>query len=141
MVIIAAVLSAQQSSAAQEGRYITVLEESFYVVKPEHKARFLEVYRTRMFPFWNEMYAMGLTVDEFRLYSQRIHTLEPHWTFKSVVRFKNYQAIDRWLEIRYEVYERLFPGEGGYKAPRAVLDKLIETHWDEFIREVNMEGK
>lgn len=125
-------------SYAESGRYITVREESFYVVKPENKAEFIEIYKTKLFPFWNEMYKMGITVDEYKMYSQRIHTLKPHWTYKTVVKFKNYQAIDKWLEIRYEVFERLFPGEGGYKGPRKIIDKLIESHWDEFIREVNM---
>ena len=138
IVICIALLSAP-FSYAESSRYITVREESFYVVKPENKAEFIEIYKTKLFPFWSEMYVLGITVDESKMYSQRLHTLKPLWTYKMVVKFKNYQAVDKWLEIRDEVYDRLFPGEGGYKEPRKMIDKLTESHWDEFIREVNME--
>ncbi len=121
---------------ADEDRYKIVIEESFYVVRPENKDKFLEVYREKLYPFWSEMQKMGIIVDEYRLYSQRVHTLEPLWTYKTVVKFKNYQSIDRWLEMRDEVYNKLFPGEGGYKSPRDEIDLITEEHWDEFIREI-----
>lgn len=75
-------------------------------------------------------------MEDYKLYSQRIHTLEPHWTFKTVVKFRNYESIDRWLEIKDEVYRELFPGEEGYGAPRKEIDLVTEEHWDEFIREI-----
>ena len=127
-------------SYAEEGRYQVVIEESFYVVKPENKDKFLQVYREKLYPFWSEMQKMGIIVDEYRLYSQRVHTLKPLWTFKTVVRFKNYQSIDTWLEKRDEVYDKLFPGEGGYKAPRGEIDLITEEHWDEFIRELPLKN-
>ncbi len=138
MIFLGATTYACNAVAEKEDRYTVVIEESFYYVKPENKEKFLEVYRTRLFPFWNEMHRMGLIVDEYRMYSQRIHSAKPLWTYKTVVKFKNYWAIDKWLEIRDEVYDRLFPGEGGYKAPRRQIDLLTEKHWDEFIREVRM---
>jgi len=123
---------------SQEDRYKLVIEESFYVVKPENTDKFLEVYREKLYPFWNEMQNRGIIVGEYKIYSQRLHTLDPHWTFKTVVRFKNYDAVDKWLELRDEVYDKLFPGEGGYKAPRGEIDAITESHWDEFIREIPM---
>ena len=124
------------STYAEENRYQIVIEESFYVVKPENKEKFLKIYREKLYPFWSEMRKMGVIVDEYRLYSQRVHTLEPLWTYKTVVKFRNYQSIDKWLEMRDQVYDRLFPGEGGYKAPREEIDMITEEHWDEFIREI-----
>jgi len=123
---------------SQDDRYKLVIEESFYVVKPENTDKFLEVYREKLYPFWNEMQNRGIIVGEYKIYSQRLHTLDPHWTFKTVVRFKNYDAVDKWLELRDEVYDKLFPGEGGYKAPRGEIDAITESHWDEFIREIPM---
>jgi hypothetical protein len=113
-----------------------VIEESFYVVKPEHSEKFLRIYREKLYPFWAEMQKMGIIADEYKLYSQRVHTLEPHWTYKTVVKFPNYGALDKWLETRDEVYQKLFPGEDGYKAPRKEIDLITEAHWDEFIREI-----
>lgn len=124
---------------AEEGRYTVVVEESFYTVAPENREEFLRVYRTRLFPFWQEMKKMGITVDDYRLYSQRIHTIKPLWTYKTVVKFKNYAAIDRWLEIRDEVYSKMFPGEKGYKEPRKIIDAISGNHWDEFIREIPLD--
>lgn len=117
-------------------RFKVVIEESFYVVKAENKDKFLQVYRKKLYPFWHKMYEMGIIVEDYKLYSQRIHTLEPHWTFKTVVKFRNYESIDRWLEIKDEVYRELFPGEEGYGAPRREIDLVTEEHWDEFIREI-----
>lgn len=128
------------SSHADDNRYQIVIEESFYVVKPENKDKFLQVYREKLYPFWSEMQKMGIIVDEYKLYSQRVHTLKPHWTFKTVVKFKDYQSIDTWLEKRDEVYDKLFPGEGGYKAPRKEIDLITEEHWDEFIRELPLKN-
>ena len=115
-----------------------VIEESYYVVRPENQEEFLRIYRDRLIPFWKEMEKRGITVGPYKIYSQRLHTLEPRWTYKTVVRFSNYDAIDRWLAIRDEVYESLFPGEGGYKGPRSRIARLTEAHWDEFIREVRL---
>ena len=123
---------------AAKNDYSIVIEESFYVVKEENKEKFLQIYKTKLYPFWQEMKKKGIIVDDYRMYSQRIHTLEPHWTFKTVVKFKNYQSIDQWLENRDTVYNKLFPGEGGYKAPRKQIDLITEEHWDEFIREIPM---
>lgn len=128
------------STYAEESRYQIVIEESFYVVKPENKEKFLKIYREKLYPFWSEMQKTGVIVDEYRLYSQRVHTLEPLWTYKTVVKFKDYQSIDKWLEMRNRVYDRLFPGEGGYKAPRKEIDMITEEHWDEFIREIPLEN-
>jgi len=124
------------ASHSQEDRYKLVIEESFYVVKPENTEKFLQVYREKLFPFWSEMQKRGVIVGEYKLYSQRLHTLDPHWTYKTLVVFKNYAAVDKWLELRDEVYDGLFPGEGGYKVPRKEIDAITESHWDEFIREI-----
>ena len=121
---------------ALEDRYKIVIEESYYVVDAENKDKFIQIYKSRLFPFWQKMKKTGIIVDDYRMYSQRIHTLQPLWTFKTVVKFKNYQAIDKWLEIRDEVYNKLFPGEGGYKGPRKQIDLITGEHWDEFIREI-----
>ena len=72
---------------AEEDRYTIVVEESFYTVAPENREEFLRVYRTRLFPFWQEMKKMGITADDYRMYSQRIHTIKPLWTYKTVVKF------------------------------------------------------
>ncbi|MGI9553837.1 MAG: hypothetical protein ACR2NC_02845 [Thermodesulfobacteriota bacterium] len=119
-----------------EDRYKIVIEESFYVVAEENKEEFIQIYKSRLFPFWQKMKEKGIIVDDYRMYSQRIHTLEPLWTFKTVVKFKNYQSIDKWLENRDKVYNKMFPGEGGYKGPRKQIDLITEAHWDEFIREI-----
>ena len=121
---------------SQEDRYTFVIEESFYVVKPENTEKFVQIYREKLFPFWSEMQKRGIIVGEYKLYSQRLHTLDPHWTYKTLVVFKNYAALDEWLKLRDEVYDELFPGEGGYKAPRKEIDAITESHWDEFIREI-----
>ena len=121
---------------SQEDRYTFVIEESFYVVKPENTEKFVQIYREKLFPFWSEMQKRGIIVGEYKLYSQRLHTLDPHWTYKTLVVFKNYAALDEWLKLRDEVYDGLFPEEGGYKAPRKEIDAITESHWDEFIREI-----
>jgi hypothetical protein len=128
------------SAGAQEDRYKYVIEESFYVVKPENKEKFVQVYKEKLMPFWNEMQKRGIIIGEYRLYSQRLHTLDPLWTYKTVVAFPNYAAVDKWLELRDEVYDKLFPGEGGYKAPRKEIDTITELHWDEFIREIPLKN-
>ncbi len=128
-------------AGSAEDRYGAVIEESFYVVKPENRDKFLEIYREKLYPFWSEMQKRGIIVDEYRLYTQRVHTLEPLWTYKTVVKFKNYESIDRWLELRDEVYNKLFPGGGGYEGPRKELDLITEEHWDEFIRELPLKTK
>jgi hypothetical protein len=140
--LTAALLMATASFAgAAEERYKVVIEESYYVVKPENREKFLEIYREKLYPFWSEMQKRGIVVDEYKLYTQRVHTLEPLWTYKTVVRFKNYQSIDLWLEQRDEVYNKLFPGGGGYEKPRKELDLITEEHWDEFIRELPLDKR
>jgi hypothetical protein len=79
---------------------------------------------------------MGLIDGDIKMYSQRIHTLDPKWTYKSVVRFKNYDAIDTWLQKRDEVYIQLFPNTGGYKDVSKEISVITEEHWDELIREI-----
>lgn len=138
ILVISVLFSSLTTAYSLEDRYKLVIEESFYVVKPENSEKFLEVNREKLYPFWSEMQKRGIIVGEFKLYSQRLHTLEPHWTYKTVVVFKNYEAVDQWLELRDEVYNGLFPGEGGYKAPRKEIDTITESHWDEFIREIPM---
>ena len=138
ILVISVLFSSLTAAYSLEDRYKLIIEESFYVVKPENSEKFLEVNREKLYPFWSEMQKRGIIVGEYRLYSQRLHTLEPHWTYKTVVVFKNYEAVDQWLELRDEVYNGLFPGEGGYKAPRKEIDTITESHWDEFIREIPM---
>ncbi|MCZ6527221.1 MAG: hypothetical protein O6702_00605 [Candidatus Dadabacteria bacterium] len=138
ILVISVLFSSLTTAYSLEDRYKLVIEESFYVVKPENSQKFLEVNRERLYPFWSEMQKREIIVGEYKLYSQRLHTLEPHWTYKTVVVFKNYEAVDQWLELRDEVYNGLFPGEGGYKAPRKEIDTITESHWDEFIREIPM---
>lgn len=138
ILVISVLFSSLTTAYSLEDRYKLVIEESFYVVKPENSEKFLEVNREKLYPFWSEMQKRGIIVGEYRVYSQRLHTLEPHWTHKTVVVFKNYEAVDQWLELRDEVYNGLFPGEGGYKAPRKEIDTITESHWDEFIREIPM---
>ncbi len=138
ILVISVLFSSLTTAYSLEDRYKLIIEESFYVVKPENSEKFLEVNREKLYPFWSEMQKRGIIVGEYKLYSQRLHTLEPHWTYKTVVVFKNYEAVDQWLELRDEVYDGLFPGEGGYKAPRKEIDTITESHWDEFIREIPM---
>ena len=127
-----------ESYGVQE-KYKTVIEESFYVVKAKNKEKFLEIYKTKLYPFWQEMKKMGIIIDDYRMYSQRVHTIKPLWTYKTTVKFKNYEAIDKWLEMRDKVYKKLFPSEKGYKQPRKEIDKITEEHWDEFIREIPLD--
>lgn len=136
ILVISVLFSSLTTAYSLEDRYKLIIEESFYVVKPENSEKFLEVNREKLYPFWSEMQKRGIIVGEYKLYSQRLHTLEPHWTYKTVVVFKNYEAVDQWLKLRDEVYNGLFPGEGGYKAPRKEIDAITESHWDEFIREI-----
>ncbi len=73
------------------------------------------------------------------MYSQRIHPFKPQWSFKTVVRFTNYESIDKWLEKRDEVTNKLFPKEGGYKKMRAKISVITEAHWDDLVRELPLE--
>jgi len=130
--------TAQLSHAAGSG-YAPVIEESFYTVSPENREEFLRVYKTRLYPFWEEMRKRGITTDKYRMYSQRIHSAKPLWTYKTVTKFKNYAAIDRWLEIKDEVYRKMFPGESGYAEPRKIVDSVSHNHWDEFLREIPLD--
>lgn len=123
-------------SFAQKENYQFVIEESYYKVNPENEDEFLEIHKKKIFPFWKEVEKMGLIDGEMRMYTQRIHTLKPSWTYKTVVRFKNYGAIDKWLEKREEIINKLFPEEGGYNNLRKKVMVITEGHWDELIREV-----
>jgi hypothetical protein len=136
ILVLCVLLSSVTAVYSLDDRYTLVIEESFYVVKPENSEKFLEINREKLYPFWNEMQNRGIIVGEYKLYSQRLHTLDPHWTYKTIVVFKNYEAVDTWLELRDNIYDQLFPGEGGYKAPRKAIDAITESHWDEFIREI-----
>lgn len=136
LTIISLYLLFPQLSFSEENRYTVVIEESFYVVKPENTEKFLKVYREKLYPFWEEMRKMGIITEEYKLYSQRVHTLDPLWTYKTVVKFPNYAALDKWLEMRDVVYKKLFPNEEGYKTPRKEIDLITVEHWDEFIREI-----
>ncbi|MCZ6638866.1 MAG: hypothetical protein O6830_02755, partial [Candidatus Dadabacteria bacterium] len=107
ILVISVLFSSLTTAYSLEDRYKLVIEESFYVVKPENSEKFLEVNREKLYPFWSEMQKREIIVGEYKLYSQRLHTLEPHWTYKTVVVFKNYEAVDQWLELRDEVYNGL----------------------------------
>ncbi len=124
---------------AEQDRYQIVIEESYYKVRPEDEDKFLELYKKKIFPFWKEVEKIGLIDGEIKMYTQRIHTLEPSWTFKTVVRYKNYVAIDKWLQKRDEIFNKLFPEEGGYKKFGKQIMALTERHWDELIREIALE--
>ncbi len=136
LTIISLYLLSPQPTFSEENRYTVVIEESFYVVKPENTEKFLKVYREKLYPFWEEMRKMGIITEEYKLYSQRVHTLDPLWTYKTVVKFPNYAALDKWLEMRDVVYTKLFPNEEGYKTPRKEIDLITVEHWDELIREI-----
>jgi hypothetical protein len=122
-----------------DDRYKVVIEESYYTVAHENKEEFIKIYKEKIFPFWKEMKKMGLIEDDIRMYSQRIHPFKPHWSFKTVVRFTNYQSIDKWLQSRDEVTNKLFPKEGGYKKMRAKISAITEAHWDDLVRELPLE--
>jgi len=139
LVLIFNLFSRTEHSFAEEDRYKIVVEESFYSVAPKNEERFLEIFKTKMFPFWKEIKNMGLIEGDIKMYSQRIHTLKPRWSYKTVVRFRNYAAIDKWLEKREEIFNRLFPNEGGYKELGKGIKSITEEHWDEFIREIPLE--
>ena len=85
VLILSIIFAGATASYSQDERYKYVIEESFYVVKAENTEKFLEVYREKLFPFWKEMQNRGIIVGEYKLYSQRLHTLKPHWTYKTVV--------------------------------------------------------
>lgn len=139
VVCIAVQILTASLGYAQDDRYKVVIEESFYVVKPENSEKFLKVYREKLYPFWEEMRKLGIITEEYKLFSQRIHTLDPLWTYKTVVKFPNYAALDKWLAMRDEVYTKLFPNEEGYKTPRKEIDAITVEHWDEFIREIPLQ--
>lgn len=122
--------------SAEEDEYQTVIEESFYAVSPENQDKFLEIYKEKVYPFWSEMNKMGLIDGDIKMYSQRVHTLKPKWTYKTVVRFKSYASIDRWLKERDNIVNKLFPNQGGYESFRKEISLITEEHWDELIREI-----
>ena len=126
-------------SLAQKENCQFVIEESYYKVNPENEDEFLEIHKKKIFPFWKEVEKMDLIDGEIKMYTQRIHTLKPSWTYKTVVRFKNYNAIDQWLEKREEIINKLFPEEGGYNAIRKKVMAITEEHWDELIKEIPLE--
>jgi len=126
-------------SLAQKENCQFVIEESYYKVNPENEDEFLEIHKKKIFPFWKEVEKMDLIDGEIKMYTQRIHTLKPSWTYKTVVRFKNYNAIDQWLEKREEIINKLFPEEGGYNTIRKKVMAITEEHWDELIKEIPLE--
>lgn len=126
-------------SHAETDRYKVVIEESYYTVAYENEDEFLKIYKEMLFPFWHEMKNRGIIQDDIRMYSQRVHQFKPHWSFKTVVRFTNYNSIDKWLDSRDEVMNKLFPGQGGYKTVRAKISAITLEHWDNLIRELPLE--
>ena len=122
--------------SAEEDKYQTVIEESFYVVSPENQDKFLEIYKEKVYPFWSEVNKMGLIDGDIKMYSQRVHTLKPKWTYKTVVRFKSYASIDGWLKERDNIVNKLFPNQGAYESFRKEISLITDEHWDELIREI-----
>lgn len=139
LLILLSIYVFPDDSYGEQDRYKVVIEESYYTVAYENQDEFLKIYREMIFPFWHEMKKRGIIQDDIRMYSQRIHPFKPHWTFKTVVRFTNYTAIDKWLEVREEVIEKLFPDQGGYKAIRGKVSAITINHWDDFVRELPLE--
>ncbi len=138
-LLITLIIFPSTYSFAQKKMYEYVIEESYYKVNPENEDEFLEIHKKKIFPFWKEVEKMGLIDGEMRMYTQRIHTLKPSWTYKTVVRFKNYAAIDKWLEKREEILNKLFPGEGSYNNLRKKVMVITKDHWDELIKEIPLE--
>jgi len=121
---------------AQEEKGQIVIEESCYLISLENQEKFLEIIKDKVYPFWVEMKEMGVIDGDFKIYTQRVHTLKPNWTFKTIVRFKNYASIDKWLKERDTVVNKLFPNQGGYESIRKEISQITEEHWDELIREI-----
>ncbi len=121
---------------AQDEKGQIVIEESYYLIRPENQYRFLEIIKDRVYPFWMEMKKIGIIDGDFEIYTQRVHTFKPKWTYKSVVRFKNYASIDKWLKERDNVVNKLSPNQGGYEGFRKEISLITEEHWDELIREI-----
>ena len=115
-----------------------VIEESYWHVPSENRDEFLSLYAKYWKPFWEEARKMDLVVDGIRIYAHRIHTKDHTWTFKTVVKFKNYDSIDKWLKNRDAITQKLFPEYKTYKKMGYKIKKLTndELHWDEFIREL-----
>ena len=126
-------------SRAEADRYKVVIEESYYTVAYENEDEFLKIYREMIFPFWHEMKNRGIIQDDIRMYSQRVHPHEPHWSFKTVVRFPDYNSIDKWLASRDEVMNKLFSGQEGYKTVRGKISAITLEHWDDLIREIPLQ--
>ena len=122
-----------------DDRYKVVIEESYFTVAHENKEEFIKIYKEKIFPFWREMKKMGLIEDDIKMYAQRIHPFKPQWTYKTVVRFTNYQSIDKWLEKRDKVKHKLFPQEGGYKKMRAKISAITVAPWDDLERDLTLE--
>ena len=134
-------LSLSNPLHVQEDKEQIVIEESYYKVKPGMEEKFLEIYRSKFYPFWEEVHKLGLTDGSIKIYTQRIHTLSPSWTYKTVVRFRNYAAIDEWIKRRDEITKRLFPNIDKYSKIRSEADELTEDHWDELLREIPLKVK
>ena len=125
-----------KESIAQDMKKDAVIEESYYLIRPENQDRFLKIMKDKVYPFWMEMKKIGIIDGDFKIYTQRVHTLKPKWSYKSVVRFKNYASIDKWLQERDKVVNKLFPNQGGYEGFRKEISLITEEHWDELIREI-----
>lgn len=126
----------KSAPSAEEDKYQTVIEESFYVVSPQNQDKFLEIYKEKVYPFWSEVNKMGLIDGDIKMYSQRVHTLKPKWTYKTVVRFKSYASIDGWLKERDNIVNKLFSNQTDYESFRKEISLITEEHWDELIREI-----
>ncbi len=122
--------------SAEEDKYQTVIEESFYVVSPQNQDKFLEIYKEKVYPFWSEVNKLGLIDGDIKMYSQRVHTLKPKWTYKTVVRFKSYASIDGWLKERDNIVHKLFSNQTDYESFRKEISLITEEHWDELIKEI-----
>ena len=116
-----------------------VIEESYWHVDYENRDLFLENYSKYWKPFWEEVRKKDWVEDGIRIYAHRIHTKGHIWTFKTVVKFKTYESIDKWLENRDNMVRKIFPQFQSYKEMSHELKKLTndDEHWDEFIRELN----
>ena len=134
--LVIALFFLKSGSSAEEDKYQTVIEESFYVVSPENQDKFLKIYKEKVYPFWSEVNKMGLIDGDIKMYSQRVHTLKPKWTYKTVVRFKSYASIDGWLKERDNIVNKLFSNQTGYESFRKEISLITEEHWDELIREI-----
>ena len=115
-----------------------VIEESYWHVDYSKRDQFVENYSKYWKPFWEEIRKKDWVVDGIRIYAHRIHTKDHIWTYKTVVKFKDYHSIDKWLENRDNIVRKIFPQFESYKEMSHEIKKLTndDYHWDELIREI-----